>query len=83
MLTAKRETTDKLKGFDMGTDDYLVKPFEPLELVARVKALLKRYQISVSQQLQIGSLVLNRRTFEAHYQNHSIDLPRKEFDLLY
>lgn len=45
MLTAKRETSQKLKGFDMGTDDYLVKPFEPLELVARVKALLKRYKI--------------------------------------
>lgn len=83
MLTAKRETTDKLKGFDMGTDDYLVKPFEPLELVARVKALLKRYQISVSQQIQIGKLLLNYKTLEAHYQSHSVDLPRKEFELLF
>ena len=45
MLTAKGETSQKLKGFQLGTDDYLVKPFEPLELVARVKALLKRYRI--------------------------------------
>jgi len=43
MLTARGETSQKLKGFELGTDDYLVKPFEPLELVARVKALLKRY----------------------------------------
>ena len=45
MLTARGETSQKLKGFQLGTDDYLVKPFEPLELVARVKALLKRYRI--------------------------------------
>src|SRR6266699_444661 len=45
MLTARGETSQKLKGFQVGTDDYLVKPFEPLELVARVKALLKRYRI--------------------------------------
>ena len=43
MLTAKGETSQKIKGFQLGTDDYLVKPFEPLELVARVRALLKRY----------------------------------------
>ncbi|MCJ7842459.1 response regulator transcription factor [Lederbergia sp. NSJ-179] len=83
MLTAKRETSQKLKGFDMGTDDYLVKPFEPLELVARVKALLKRYQISVSQQIQIGELLLNRKTFEVHHHGHPVTLPRKEFELLF
>lgn len=83
MLTAKRETTDKLKGFNIGTDDYLVKPFEPLELVARVKALLKRYQISISEQIQIGELFLNHKTLEATYQSQSIDLPKKEFELLF
>lgn len=83
MLTAKRETSQKLKGFDMGTDDYLVKPFEPLELVARVKALLKRYQISVSQHVQIGDLLLNRQTYEVIYQDHLFDLPLKEFELLF
>jgi DNA-binding response OmpR family regulator len=56
MLTARGETSQKLKGFQVGTDDYLVKPFEPLELVARVKALLKRYRIATSQRVQIGEL---------------------------
>ncbi|MDY0395547.1 response regulator transcription factor [Virgibacillus halophilus] len=83
MLTAKRETSQKLKGFDMGTDDYLVKPFEPLELVARVKALLKRYQITMSQQVKLGDIVLKRRTFEAICKNQPVDLPLKEFELLF
>ncbi|MBS4197362.1 response regulator transcription factor [Lederbergia citri] len=83
MLTAKRETSQKLKGFEMGTDDYLVKPFEPLELVARVKALLKRYQVSISQRVQIGNLLLNRKTYEAVSDGNLFDLPRKEFELLY
>lgn len=83
MLTAKRETSQKLKGFDMGTDDYLVKPFEPLELVARIKALLKRYHISISQNVQIGKLFLNRKTYEVIYQEKLFDLPLKEFELLF
>ncbi|MBS4198171.1 response regulator transcription factor [Bacillus sp. FJAT-49732] len=83
MLTAKRETSQKLKGFEMGTDDYLVKPFEPLELVARVKALLKRYQISISQSVQIGNLHLNQKTYEVIYDGNLYDLPRKEFELLF
>lgn len=83
MLTAKRETSQKLKGFEMGIDDYLVKPFEPLELVARVKALLKRYQISISQTVQIGDLLLNRKTYEIIYDGQQITLPLKEFELLF
>jgi DNA-binding response OmpR family regulator len=57
MLTAEGETSQKLKGFQLGTDDYLVKPFEPLELVARVKALLKRYKIEFSQTIQVGKVM--------------------------
>lgn len=83
MLTAKRETSEKLKGFDIGTDDYLVKPFEPLELVARVKALLKRYQISISQTIQLGSLTLNKRTYEVIQAGENNVLPLKEFELLF
>lgn len=64
MLTAKRETSEKLKGFAMGTDDYLAKPFEPLELMARVKALLKRYQISISKTVEIGHLYLNQKSMK-------------------
>jgi len=83
MLTAKGETTQKVKGFELGADDYLVKPFEPLELVVRVKALLKRYHISLSQTIEIGNLKLNRKTFEAIAGERSLTLPLKEFDLLF
>src|SRR5699024_6994143 len=77
------ETADKLKGFDMGTDDYLVKLFDGLELVARVKALLKRYQISMSQTIQLGNLTLNKKTYEVIQNNVSKVVPLKEFELLF
>ncbi|NHN32728.1 response regulator transcription factor [Paenibacillus agricola] len=83
MLTAKGETVNKVKGFELGTDDYLVKPFEPAELVARVKALLKRYRIAASQEVQIGPLYMNRRTFEVNVDREPLTLPLKEFELLF
>ena len=83
MLTAKGETSQKLKGFQLGTDDYLVKPFEPLELVARVKALLKRYRIESSQVVRIGELVMDRKTYELTIHGESLTLPLKEFELLF
>jgi len=83
MLTAKGETGDKLKGFQLGTDDYLVKPFEPPELVARVKALLNRYRIANSQKVQVGGLTMDRRTHEAAVDRQPLMLPLKEFELLF
>ena len=83
MLTAKGETSQKLKGFQLGTDDYLVKPFEPLELVARAKALLKRYRISTSQKVEVGELHMDRKTFEVKVNGEVFTLPLKEFDLLF
>jgi DNA-binding response OmpR family regulator len=83
MLTAKGETAQKIKGFELGTDDYLVKPFEPAELVVRVKALLKRYRIASSHIVQIGSLQLNRQTFEATNGEKLLSIPLKEFELLF
>ena len=83
MLTAKAETNHKLKGFELGTDDYLVKPFEPLELVARVNALLKRYRIAVSQAIQVGELSMDRKTFEVTVNGENLTLPHKEFELLF
>ncbi len=83
MLTAKGETKQIVKGFDLGTDDYLVKPFQPTELVARVKALLKRYQVIISQTVTIGSIRMNRRTFEAETDDEIFTLPLKEFELLF
>ncbi|SFL94646.1 DNA-binding response regulator, OmpR family, contains REC and winged-helix (wHTH) domain [Paenibacillus sp. 1_12] len=83
MLTAKGETAHKVKGFELGTDDYLVKPFEPAELVARVKALLKRYRVAASQEVQIGSLHMNRHTFEVSLGAQALTMPLKEFELLF
>ncbi|MBA3874528.1 MAG: response regulator transcription factor [Anaerolineae bacterium] len=83
MLTAKAETNDKVHGFQLGTDDYLVKPFEPMELVVRVKALLKRYKIAASQTIQIGELVMDRKTFEVKAKGENFTLPLKEFELLF
>jgi two-component system, OmpR family, response regulator len=83
MLTAKGETSQKIKGFQLGTDDYLVKPFEPLELVARVKALLKRYRIATSQMVQVGDLSMDRKTYQVTVNGDSLTLPLKEFELLF
>ncbi|WP_400162860.1 response regulator transcription factor [Brevibacillus sp. TJ4] len=83
MLTAKGETSQKVKGFELGTDDYLVKPFEPAELVVRVKALLKRYRIAASQTVQVGSLHLSRDTYEVRQGSELLAIPPKEFELLF
>ena len=83
MLTAKGETSQKVKGFELGADDYLVKPFDPPELVVRVKALLKRYRIAASQTIHLGRLFMDRKTFELTVQGERLTLPLKEFELLF
>ncbi len=83
MLTAKGETNDKVLGFQLGTDDYLVKPFDPLELVMRVKALLRRYRIATSQTVLVGELFMDHKTFEVRINGEAITLPLKEFELLF
>ncbi|WP_135556968.1 response regulator transcription factor [Paenibacillus cymbidii] len=83
MVTAKGESGDKVKGFQLGTDDYLTKPFDPVELVLRVKAVLKRYRIASSQVIRLGSIVLNRRTFKVVRGEEELTLPLKEFELLF
>jgi DNA-binding response OmpR family regulator len=83
MLTAKGESAQKVKGFELGADDYVVKPFDPPELVARVKSLLRRFRADRSQSVQIGSLLLDRLRFEVMAEGEAITLPRKEFDLLF
>lgn len=83
MLTAKGETSQKVKGFHLGTDDYLVKPFEPAELIVRVKSILKRYRISLSQIVKAGNVKLNRQTHEVGMNGEIIILRLKEFELLY
>ncbi|MEK4760832.1 response regulator transcription factor [Viridibacillus sp. FSL E2-0187] len=83
MLTARGETWEKVKGFELGTDDYLTKPFDPLELTARVKALLKRYRIGSTQTIQFGNIILDRKTYKVMSGSDSLTLPLKEFELLY
>lgn len=83
MLTAKGETWEKVKGFELGTDDYLTKPFDPLELTVRVKALLKRSGIGKSQMIRFGQVTLDRQTYKVMNGTEALSLPLKEFELLY
>ena len=83
MVTAKGESQDKLKGFDLGVDDYVVKPFDPLEIVARVKALLRRFQLLTDKNVIVGNLTINQIKYEISVSNQSIMLPLKEFELLF
>ncbi len=83
MLTAKGETAQKVKGFDLGADDYLVKPFAAEELAARVKVLLKRHQITISNQIEIGGVVIDRASYKVMIKDEVVTLPLKEFELLF
>ncbi|WP_312107982.1 response regulator transcription factor [Brevibacillus reuszeri] len=83
MVTAKGESAQKVKGFQLGTDDYVTKPFDPLELVMRVKALLKRYRIAYSQTIRLGGIILNRLTYKIMRGEEELTLPLKEFELLF
>lgn len=86
MLTALGTTDDKLEGFDAGADDYLVKPFEVRELIARIKVLLKRYDhtdITLNQdQFSYNNLILDNRLMLVKRDNITINLTPKEFKLL-
>jgi len=83
MLTARGESADKVAGFGLGADDYLVKPFDPPELVARVKALLRRYRIAASQVVEIGAARLDGASHEVSLADGTLTLPRREFELLF
>lgn len=84
MLTAMDDINQKVKGYELGTDDYLTKPFEAVELILRVKALLRRYKISASEIIQIGNLTIDKGNHTINVDNRCIDdIPMKEFELLY
>ncbi|WP_423801177.1 response regulator transcription factor [Neobacillus sp. SAB-20_R2A] len=84
LLTAKNQIEDKEQGFKAGTDDYLVKPFEPRELTYRIKALLRRYDHQIDESiLRVGSTTINKKSYEVQIENRTLLLPLKEFELLY
>jgi len=83
MLTARAEETDKLFGFDLGADDYMTKPFSAKELLARIKALLKRNQIATANELvQIGNIKINTSYHQVYINEQVIELTPLEYSLL-
>ena len=86
MLTAKGETFDKVSGLEMGADDYIVKPFEVKELLARVHAVMRRYESDEGEQskkLVFDKLIINMDSFELIVDSKKVDAPPKEMELLY
>lgn len=80
MLTARGEEEDKLRGLDLGVDDYVVKPFSPREVVARVRALLRR--AGVRHEIRSGDLELDLKTRRATLSDQTLELSKLEYDLL-
>jgi len=84
MLTARNEDVDKIVGLELGADDYLTKPFNPREMVARVKAILRRYESGqrAGPTLRLGPLTVDKQRREARAGDKELALRTKEFDLL-
>ncbi|WP_294855489.1 MULTISPECIES: response regulator transcription factor [unclassified Oscillibacter] len=85
MLTAKSEVFDRIQGLEMGADDYIVKPFEMKELLARINAVLRRTEIpnDTSKKLTFDKLVVNLDSYELIVDGKKVDTPPKELELLY
>ena len=91
MLSAKGEVFDKVLGLELGADDYILKPFDSKELVARVKAVLRRFQPAKPEAyasvdikcVEYPGLIVNLSNYSVTYMGHQIDMPPKELELLY
>lgn len=82
-LTAKESLGDKERGFSLGTDDYITKPFSSDELLWRVKALLRRANIAESKKIRLGKLTVDSEKYAVYSDSEYIEFPKKEFDLLF
>ena len=82
-MSARDDLPAKKKGFDLGIDDYMVKPIDLSELVLRVRALLRRANIETSRKLQIGSLLLNADAMTAAIAGEEIPITTREFNIIY
>jgi len=85
MLTAKDETFDKVLGLELGADDYIVKPFDMKELVARIKAVIRRFQAAEApeRELAFPGLAINISQYTVTYMGKALDMPPREIELLY
>ena len=85
MLTAKDETFDKVLGLELGADDYIVKPFDMKELVARIKAVIRRFQVAEApeKELVFPGLTINISQYTVTYMGKALDMPPREIELLY
>ncbi|MCT8138242.1 response regulator transcription factor [Anaerobacillus sp. CMMVII] len=85
MLTGKGESYDKIKGLDLGADDYVVKPFDPKELLARMKAVLRRYNIFNGDQdiITLPHLIINMKQYQITCYDETMTVPPKEIELLF
>lgn len=81
-LTARTEVSDRVEGLDAGADDYLPKPFSTVELLARIRAMLRRKDTYLPDLLTVGSVTLNRSTYQLSYGNEIQSLSGKEFQIL-
>ena len=85
MITAKAESFDKLQSFDFGTDDYIVKPFDAKEVLARIKAILRRSTNAAEEKLRIeyDNLIIDKVSFEVRIKGKVVEMPPKELELLF